>query len=333
MKETNQILSQIKRAEYAPVYLLMGTEPYFIDQVSNALIENVVDETARDFDLTIMYGKESHPDQIIEAAKRFPMLGKHQLIVVKEAQYLDRTLELLIPYLESPQPQTILVICYKNKVVDKRKKIYKAFQSAGVVLSTKPLYENQVAQWISEEVKNNNLKITPQSSALLIAYLGTELGKINSELNKLKHNLESNSEITPDLIERHIGISKDFNSFELQKALVTRNISHCYRIIQSMSANPSQHPLPLIIGALFNFFQRLFMFHSLSSTDDAPKILGVSPFFIKDYQSASQHFSMRQTAKVLEVLKEFDLKSKGVGADNLPLKELLKEMVLKIGSI
>lgn len=311
----------------------MGTEPFFIDQITAALMGTVVDEMARDFDTTVVYGKETTVDQIVEAAKRFPMMGAHQLIVVKEAQYLDRSIDQLASYCAAPQPQSVLVLCYKHKKLDKRKKVYKTIASNGQILETKPLYDNQVGGWIEQRGKGYGFSFQPQALAMLVAFLGSDLGKIDKELEKLTNSVPSGTEITPEVIEQNIGYSKDFNSFELQNALGQRNLALCYRIVKYMGNNPSQHPFPLTISVVFNFFQKLFMFHGIKNPADAPRVLGVSPYFVKDYQAAAQKYSMRHTAKVLQLLNEYDLKSKGVGASNLPLEELMKEMVLKIVSV
>ena len=333
MKEAQDILSSISQRNLAPVYLLMGEEPFFIDQITDRLIEQVVEESAKDFDLTILYGKETHPDQILEAAKRFPMLGEQQLIVVKEAQYLEKNIDLLTPYLAQPQRQTVLVLCFKHKKLDKRKKAYKAIAKTGVVLASKPLYENQVGPWIEAQGKAMGLGFHPRSLAQLVTFLGSDLGKIKQELIKLSHNLSAGEEVTPDHIEQYIGFSKEFNSFELQNALGQRNLAQAYRIVHYMAANAKQHPFQLTLAVIFNFYQKLFIYHGLKSPAEAPRALGVSPYFIKDYTAADQKYSMKQTAKVLGVLKTFDLKSKGLGADKLPLEELLKEMILTIISV
>lgn len=311
----------------------MGKEPFFIDQIADQLLVNVVDESARDFDSTILYGKETSVDKIIETAKRFPMMGSHQLIVVREAQYLDRSIDQLEAYVLKPQLQTILVLCYKHKQIDKRKKIIKAIASNGVVLLTKPLYDNQIASWISETAKHFDFRFHPHASAMLISFLGNDLGKIYKAMEKLTHILEKGSDVTPEHIEKYFNYSKDYNSFELQNALGQRDLAHAYRIVQYMAVNASQHPFPLTISVVFNFFQKLFMYHGLTRSSDAAKVLGVSPYFVKDYQMAAQKYNMKQTALVLHLLREFDLKSKGVGAQNIPLEELMKEMILKIVSV
>ncbi len=333
MKETQQILSSIAQKKFAPIYLLMGTEPFFIDEISAALEKSVVDESAKDFDLSVFYGKETSVEQIVESAKRFPMLGQQQLILVKEAQYLDKTFDQLATYCAAPQPQTVLVLCYKHKKVDKRKKVLKNIAANGVVLETKPLYDNQIGPWIEKRGQTYGFQFHPQALAMLVAFLGSNLGKVDKELEKLTHNLPSGTSVTPEHIEAFIGYSKDFNSFELQKALGMRKLELSFRIVKYMAGNPSQHPLPLTIGVLFNFFQKLFMYHGLNSTAEAPKVLGVSPFFLKDYQAAAQKYNMRQAGQVLSLLKVYDLKSKGLGAHNMPMEELMKEMILKIVSV
>ena len=333
MKETQNILSSIAKGIFSPVYLLTGTEPYLIDHVAEALMASVVDAAARDFDLSILYGKETSIAHIIESAKRFPMVGERQLIVVREAQYLSKSIDELTPYALHPQPQTVLVICYKHHKIDKRKKVVKTIKEKGVLMETKPLYDNQISSWIVDRAKAHNFQCPPQAAALLTASLGNDLGKLNNALEKLSYSLPQQTTITSDHIERYIGFSKAFNNFELQHALGQRNLSLSLRIIQYMAENPSQNPFVLTLSVVFNFFQKLFIYHGLSNRTDAARVLGVNPYFVKDYQAATGVYSMKQTADVLIVLKKIDLKSKGVGANNLPLEQLLKEMILSIVSV
>ncbi len=323
-------MNSIKKGNYAPIYLLMGTEPFFIDQVTNLLLTNVVEERARDFDLTILYGKDTIPEQIIETAKRFPMMGSHQLVVVREAQYLDRSLDQLLPYLKNPQAQTVLVFCFKHKKLDKRKKSYKSITKTGVILETKPLYEDQVATWIKDRGLKYGFNFHPHAIPLLVSFLGTDLSKIDKELQKLNNQLAAGQEITPLIIEKYIGYSKDFNGFELQKALGKRDLEHSFRIIRYMASNSKKHPITLTITILFNFFQKLLLFQGLPAPAKAPIVLGVSPYFVIDYQAAARFYSMKQIAQIIGHIKEADLKSKGVGVQNLPAEELLKELIIKI---
>ena len=311
----------------------MGAESFLIDQVADKLLQTLVDESARDFDLSIFYGKDTSIDHIIETAKRYPMVGARQLILVREAQYLDRSIDQLLAYAQSPQSQTVLVLCYKHKKLDKRKKVVKAIMEKGVVLETKPLYDNQVSSWILQRATHFGFKCQPHASALLTSFLGNDLGKLNNAFEKLSYSLPAHTEISPDHIERYIGYSKAYNNFELQNALGQRNLSMALRIVQYMAENPTQNPFQLTLTVMFNFFQKLFIFHGLPNPADAAKVLGVNPYFIGDYKAAAKVYSMKQTAAVMTILRDFDLKSKGVGANNAPLDALLKEMILSIVSV
>ena len=333
MNTFSSILNTIQQGQFSPVYLLMGEEPYFIDQISDRLMARVVEEHARDFDMTVLYGKDTNVDQILEAVKRYPMLGNQQLIIVREAQYLERSIDQLASYCAKPQAQTVLVLCYKYKKVDQRKKVVKNITQNGIVFLSKALYDDKVPSWIAERATHFKLSLAQTSLGMLAAYLGSDLGKIDRELEKLSLALGESTEVTPALIEKHIGFSKAFNVFELQKALGARNLHLAYRIVQYMAQNPNQHPITVTVSTLFSFFQKLFMYHSLPSPSQAAKALGVHPFFVKDYEAASKKFSLRQTAQVFTVLQTIDRKSKGVGAHNYPVSELMKEMVLKIVSV
>jgi DNA polymerase-3 subunit delta len=236
----------------------------------------------------------------------------------------------MVSYLENPQNQTVLVICYMNKKLDKRKKSYKAIAKSGVVLETKPLYDNQVADWIRDRGLRYALNFHPHAAPLLVSFLGTDLSKIDKELEKLSSRVEEGQQITAEIIEKYIGYSKDFNGFELQKALGKRDLEHSFRIIRYMASNAKKHPVTLTITVLFNFFQKLLLFQGLPSPSKAPSVLGVSPYFVKDYEAAARFYSMKQVAQVIGHIKDADLKSKGVGAQNLSTEELLKELIIKI---
>lgn len=308
----------------------MGSEPFFIDQIANELATVVIEESAKDFDYTVLYGKEAQPDQIVEIAKRYPMMGTKQLIIIREAQHLGSSIDSLTPYFESPQEHTILVLCYKYKKLDKRKKSYKTIDKKGVIVDTKPLYESQAIDWIKARGLHYGFNFHPQSLPLLVSFLGTDLSKIDKELEKLSNRVEEGKEITPKEIEEHIGYSKDFNVFELQKSLGKRDLVRSLLIIQYMTSNNKKHPIILTISGLFNFFQKLLLFHGLTSSSNVATILGINPYFIKDYQAAARFYSMKQTAQIIGYIKEADLKSKGVGSKNISEVELLKELIIKI---
>jgi len=330
MHTFESVLAQIKKKQFAPFYLLAGTEAFFIDAIEKALYDEVVEEGAKDFDYSLFYGKDTSPMDIIDAAKRFPMLSQFQLIVVREAQYINESLDPLATYLEQPQPQSIVVFCHKHKDFDKRKKLYKTVTKKGITLSFKPLYDNQIPQWIQGQMKKHQLTISPKGVFLLANYLGANLLKINKELEKLKLVATPGEEIGPELIEKHIGVSKDFNVFELQNAIGSRNLTHSFRIIRYMAANSKSHPLTVTLSTLHGFFQKLLCFHGLPNPQLAAKTLKINPFFVKDYEFAAKHFSMRQASQALHLILQADLKSKGIAGGQNDHEAIMKALLLKL---
>jgi DNA polymerase-3 subunit delta len=330
MQEFNQLMSSLERGVYQPFYLLSGLEPYFIDKIENKITEQLVDEASRSFDYSLFYGKEVTAAQIVESAKRFPMIASHHLVVVREAQHLDKSTDLLAAYLSHPQPQTIIVFCYKYKLFDKRKKLYKAVKKNGVVLETKTLYENQVGQWIASRLKEAQFKIDGGALQILTESMGSDLSKIEKEIVKLKIILAPNTTITAQHVEQHIGFSKDYNNFELYKAMGKRDFYQCIKIIKYMSENPKNHPLVLTISGCYNFFRRILIYHGLENKSKAAALLGVSPYFVKDYESASRKFTLKQSSKAIAFILEADLKSKGVGVKSLQQHEIMQDLLVKV---
>ncbi|SHI95807.1 DNA polymerase III, delta subunit [Mesonia phycicola] len=331
MEQVKKIVADIKKGEVKPIYFLMGEEPYYIDVISKYFEEHLLTEEEKGFNQSVLYGRDVSVEDIISSAKRFPMMAQYQLVIVKEAQDLSRTIEKLAKYAENPQPSTILVFCYKYKKLDKRKALYKTLNKVGVVFESKPLYENQIPDWISKVLQGKNYSITPKASLLLVEFLGTDLGKINNELQKLQLILPEGSQITPELIEENIGISKDFNNFELQKALGGKDFKKAFRIIDYFSQNPREHPVLLTTGILFNFFTKILKYHSLANHDKAnvAKTLGVNPFFVKDYAIAAKNYKMKEVSGIVEKLREVDAKGKGVGANSANTADLFKEILIK----
>lgn len=325
------IIKDLKNKIYKPIYFLYGEEAYFIDQISDYIADNVLDEAEKAFNQVIMYGKDSKVEDIINAAKRFPMMVNHQVLIVKEAQQLKQ-IEKLQFYAEQPLASTILVINYKNKTFDKRKKVYKAIKKIGVIFESKKLYENQVASWINNYLKKKKYSISPVSSKLLTDFLGTDLSKISNELDKLMITLPENSSITPDDIEKNIGISKDYNVFELQTALGQKNILKANRIINHFANNPKDNPMVMIIISLFGYFSKILTYHYTKdkSQNNIASVLGVHPYFVKDYISAAKRYNTRKTVAIISMLREYDMKSKGFGNVSTTHGDLLKEMVFKI---
>ncbi len=332
MNEINQIVSDIKSGIYKPIYFLMGEESYYIDKISDFIEETVLDEAEKGFNQVVMYGRDTSVEDIIASAKRFPMMAEHQVVIVKEAQDLSRTIEKLTSYAENPQPSTILVINYKYKKLDKRKKLYKAIQKQGLLFESKKLYENQVADWICRVLSGKNYQVEPKAAQMLVEFLGTDLSKISNELNKLTTILPQNTIINPEHIEENIGISKDFNNFELRKAIGEKNIVKANRIINYFAQNPRNNPLVMTISLLNSFFTQLLKYHSLQdkSKNSVSKALGVSPYFVNDYVSASRNYPLRKVSRTISLLREADVKSKGVGAHQLSNADILKELLFKV---
>ncbi len=334
MEEVLKIINDIKGGNIKPIYFLMGEEPYYIDKLSEYIENNILQEHERDFNQTVLYGRDVTMEDVIGNAKRYPMMADRQVVIVKEAQELSRTIDKLESYAENPQPTTVLVICYKYKTLDKRKKVTKVLEKAGVVFESKKLYENQVGTWLTRVLQGKKLNIEPKASAMLVDFLGTDLSKIANELDKLAIILPQGSTITPKIIEDNIGFSKDFNPFELRKAIGERNQLKAYQIADYFAQNPKDNPIVLTVGLVFGFFSQLLQYHGLK--DKNPKnvaaVLKVNPFFLKDYDVALRNYPMKKVSQIVGTLRDIDVKSKGVGANALPQGDLLKEMLVKIFS-
>ena len=332
MNEINQIVSDIKSGNIKPVYFLMGEEPYYIDKISDFIEENVLDESEKGFNQAVMYGRDVSIEEIVASAKRFPMMAEKQVLIVKEAQDLSRSIEKLTSYVDNPQPSTVLVLNYKYKKLDRRKKLYKAVAKNGLIYESKPLYENQVADWIRRVLGGKKYQVEPKAAQMLVEFLGTNLSKISNELDKLITILPEGTIITPEHVEENIGISKDFNNFELRKAVGERNVLKANRIINYFAQNPKNNPLVMTISLLNSFFTQLLIYHGLKnkSRDHVAKALGIRPFFVTDYVTAARNYPMRKVAQIIAMLREADVKSKGVGSTNQSQGDILKELLFKM---
>ena len=331
MNEVKQIVGDIKSGNTKPIYFLMGEEPYYIDKISEYIEETVLSEDEKGFNQMVVYGRDTTVDEVVANAKRFPMMAEKTVVVVKEAQELSRTIENLTAYVENPQPTTVLVVCYKYKTLDKRKKLHKAVSKSGILFESKKLYENQVSDWIVGVLKGKKLSIDPKASLLLVDFLGTDLSKIANELDKLTLVLKEGAVITPEHIEQNIGISKDFNNFELRKAIGAKNIVKANQIINYFSQNPKSNPLVMTISLLNSYFTQLLMYHGLAdkSKGNVARVLRVNPYFVDDFAKAASLYPMRKVSQVIELLRDADVKSKGVGA-NISHGDILKELLFKI---
>ncbi len=332
MDDVTRIVNDIKQGNIKPLYFFMGEEPYYIDKLTDFIEENVLSEEEKGFNQMVLYGKDVSIDEVVSNAKRYPMMADRQVVIVKEAQELSRTIEKLESYAENPQPTTVLVFAYKYKTLDKRKKVTKLIDKHGVIFESKKLYENQVADWVKRVLSGKGYGIEPKAAAMLVEFLGNDLSRISNELVKLAIILPQGSTITPKIIEDNIGISKDYNVFELRKAIGERDQLKAYKIADYFANNPKDNPLVMTVGLVFGFFSQLLMYHGLKdkSPANAAKMLRVNPYFVKDYDIALRNYPMKKVSAVVAALRDIDVKSKGVGAGNIPQHDLLKEMLVKI---
>lgn len=334
------IIKDLKARKFKPLYLLQGEEPYYIDQVVDYMENNILSDAERGFNQTVLYGKDTDMVTILNAAKRYPMMSEYQLIIVKEAQDLkwaketegsSKEIEFVLNYFEKPLPSTILVFAYKYANFDKRKKIYKSITKNGVVFQSDLVRDYKLMPWIEEYIKEKGYKIEPQAAALISEYLGTDLSKISNEIDKLCLNIHKDIKITTEHIQKNIGISKEYNVFELQKALATRNVLKCNQIVNYFAANSKANPMVMVMVNLNSYFTKILKYHYLPNKNDAARELGVSPYFIKDYEMAARTFSDAKTFDIISLLRLYDLKSKGLeSTGNTSEGELLKEMLFKM---
>lgn len=327
-----QLIAELKSGKYSPVYLLMGEEDYYIDQVSDWMEEHIVDPTLRDFDQTVVYGRDVDMKTVVGHCKRFPVMSPVHLVLVKEAQGIDkRQWEHLVPYLKQPSPQTVLVLCYRHGTLDKRTAAYKAIAAAGVVYETPKVYDNQVPAWIKGEVAAHGRNIGDKAAVMLADFLGTALGKVANELSKLYPLVPEGGTIDERLVEQQVGISKDYNVFELQKAIGRRDPVMCNRIVNYFASNPKAAPIQMVLPALYGWFLKVMIYHQLENKSDAPKVLGCAPMFVKDYAQAAANYSLGKLASCIGYLYEADLRSKGVrNSGTVTDGEILKELVFKV---
>lgn len=327
-----QIIKELKAKKYAPIYLLHGTEPFYIDKISKYIEDNVLTEGEKSFNQTILYGKDTDHKTLIDTCSRYPMMASHQVVILKEAQEM-RTLKELLPYIERPVHTTILVLCFKHKKFDGRTKFGKLVKQKALIFESKKLYDNQIPDWIQSYLKDKKLSISPANAALIAEYLGENLSKVSNELDKLAINLAPGTEVNEKHIQEQIGISKEYNVFELQKALGTRNVVKSNRIINYFISNPKKNPLVVVVGTLFNFFSKVYLTHFLKNSSEREMMekLGVRhAFFLKDYKLAARNYPYQKSQNVISILKEYDLKSKGVDRVNATEGDLMKELVFKI---
>ena len=292
----------------------------------------MIAEDFRDFDQTVLYGRETDMRTVISYAKQFPMMSPIKLVMVKEAQDIPtREWDLLAEYLQNPLPQTLLVMCYRHKKLDKRGKAYKAINDKGCICERGKLYDNQVPDWIGTFVNQHGHTITQKGSVLIAEYIGNDLSKIANELSKVFISLNPGDVINEDIIEQNIGISKDYNVFELQSAIGRRNVVQCNRIVNHFAANPKDNPIQMVLPSLYGYFIKIMLYLQLPDKSQAASVLKVNPYFVKDYAAAAQNYSLGKLASCIGYLYDADLRSKGIrNTGSVTDGELLKELVFKI---
>lgn len=327
-----QIITDLRNKKYAPVYLFTGEESYYIDLLSDFIQENVLDEMEKEFNQTILYGKETDMTIVINTAKRYPMMSEYQVVVVKEAQNI-KDWDNLSFYLQKPLNSTILVFCYKHGVPDKRKKWVQDIAKAGVVYESNKLRDYEIAAWIKKYALQKKVDFEEKAVLMLAENLGTDLSKIVNEIEKLVITLpQGMRRITPQLIEKNIGISKDFNVFELQNALINKDILKANRIVRYFADNKRANPMVMILTQLFNFFSNLMIYHYLSDKSPASVAseLRINPYFAKDYQKAAQTFGAWKTMNIITYIRETDARGKGIDSNGINDENLYKELIFKI---
>jgi len=328
-----KILSEFKKKNFKPIYWLEGDEPFFIDEIINYAEHNILSESEANFNLSVFYGKDADWAAVVNACRRYPMFSEKQVVILKEAQQMrDSDLEKLESYIENPLSSTIFVASYKDKKLDARKKFTKIVKAKGEVLTTKKIYDNQLPEWVNGMVIQHGLSITHKAVAMVVNNIGNDLNRIKNEIEKLSVNLNGRKSITEDDIERFIGVSKEYNVFELQNAIASKNLSKAIKIIQYFEKNPKAAPIQLVLPALYGFFSKTYTVLSVNSNDDrtVAAALGINPFVVKDYMLAAKNYQLNGVEKVLLLLHHYNLRSVGIKDNNTSDAELLKEMIVKM---
>jgi DNA polymerase-3 subunit delta len=327
-----QLFKDLQNKIYHPIYFLCGDEPYYIDKITEYILKSVLTEAEKAFNQTVIYGKDADASAVTNIARRFPMMANYQLVVLKEAQEV-KNFDDLIHYVENPLKSTLLVINYKYKSLDKRKKIYKSLQENAIVYESRKLYENKIPEWISSNLAKRKYKIEPKAAMLLTEFLGNDLSRISNELDKLVIVLNDSSKvITSQDVEKNIGISKEYNNFELQNALTSRDVLKANQIINYFADNQKNNNIVQTLLILYLFFSKILVYHGLQdkSRNNISASLKIPPFFVSDYELAARNYSGSKVIQIISLLREYDAKSKGFGNVSAGAGELLKELIFKI---
>ncbi len=332
-KEFAEVMKELKSKIYHPIYFLEGEESYFIDRISDFIEEKILSDSEKSFNQFILYGKDTSVKQINDYARGYPMMGNYQVLIVKEAQNIKvDEWEFMLSYFEKPLKSTILVICHKHKKLDKRKKFAKTIVDSSIFVTSDKMYDNKLPNWIITYIKEEGFKISDPAAALMAEFVGNDLNRIATEVEKLIINIPKEKTIDIDDITKNIGISREYNSFELNRALAHRDIVKANRIINYFASNPKNNPAVLVIGTLFSYFQKVYVAHSSGARDKGTVVsaLGINPFFADEYLIAMKNFPPKKTESILQTIGEFEMKFKGVNSINTEHHDLMQEMIFKI---
>lgn len=326
-----KILVDLKKGNYKPVYWLEGEEEFFIDQVIDYAEKSILSESEASFNLTIFYGRDTSWPDLLNACRKYPMFLDKQVVILKEAQTM-KDIDKLEAYVEKPLASTLLFVAYKGKKIDGRTKLAKLLKDKSVLLTTKKKYDNELPEWTSDLIKSKGYSITNKALFLLIDHIGNDLSRLNNEINKLILNLQGRKSITEDDVETFVGISKDFNVFELQQAIASKDLYKAIHIIQYFESNPKAAPIQLIFPSLYNFFSKVHMIYSVPSRDEksVAAAIGVHSYFVRDYLQTAMKFSSQEIEKVLLLLHQYNLKGIGINDVGSTDAMLLKEMAVKM---
>ena len=333
----DSVLEELKRNKYAPVYFLQGEESYFIDIIADYIERNALPEADRSFNQVVLYGKDTPVNVILTHAKRFPMMSERQVVIIKEAQNIpdiekEGGQKMLLDYLANPMPSSILVFCFKHKTLDKRKAMGKNIEKYAVVINAKKVYDNQLPAWIVHYMQSRGFEMSQKATLMLAEHIGNDLERLANEMDKILINYEQPTEITPEVIQRYVGISKDYNIFELQKALIVKDILKANRILNYFAANPRKNPIIPIVAMLFTFYSKLLMAHHAKDKSERALAsqLKVSPYFVKDYVEAMHYYNLGKVIQNIHFIHEADLQSKHINYGSLDEEQILKELVFKL---
>ncbi|MEJ2005314.1 MAG: DNA polymerase III subunit delta [Cyclobacteriaceae bacterium] len=340
MNEAAQILKDLKAGKYAPVYFLQGDEAYYIDLIADYIEDHVVPEAQKGFYQTVLYGNDVSVSDVLNNARRFPMMAERQVVIVKEAQNIsdlnkENGQEQMSRYLENPVPSTILVLCHKIKSLDGRKSLGKLMRKKAVFLDTKKLYDNQVPGWVEQYVKSRGFGISPKARMMLSESIGTNLERLTNEIEKILINFRDPVEINEEMVDKYVGISKEYNVWELQTAILNNDVQKAFRIVDYFASNTRQNPVIPVIAMLYNLYVKLLAIHAQRMRKEKEDLsaYGVRGYFLKDYIRGAEHFSPNTVRRSIHHIRMADLHCKGVGSqgnDGEELRELVAKLLYKV---